>query len=125
MTGKTTTLWTKNTLLVIFQNLIVVLSILREFYVGTNEVKVWVKRMWGCLFLLIFSLNCIFGKMQHGVEDQLIKLLIETQKHDPLKMFHFDIQTNVRKGVLLKYCSFIKFWEPPILLGRIHGAKLP
>ena len=44
VTGKTTTLWTKNTLLVIFQNLIVVLSILREFYVGTNEVKVWVTR---------------------------------------------------------------------------------
>ena len=48
-----------------------------------------------------FSLNCIFDKMQPGVEDQLIKLLIETQKHDPVKIFNFDIQTNVRKGVLL------------------------
>ena len=54
-----------------------------------------------------FSLNCIFGKMQHGVEDQLIKLLIETQKHDPVKIFNFDIQTNVRKGVLLNYCSLV------------------
>ena len=70
-----------------------------------------------------FSLNCIFGKMQPGVEDQLIKLLIETQKHDPVKMFPFDIQTNVRKGV----CSNIAPWfrESPILEGRIHGAKLP
>ena len=50
-----------------------------------------------------FSLNCIFDKMQPGVEDQLIKLLIETQKHDPVKIFNFDIQTNVRKGLLLKY----------------------
>ena len=54
-----------------------------------------------------FSLNCIFGKMQPGVEDQLIKLLIETQKHDPVKIFNFDIQTNVRKGVLLNYCSLV------------------
>ena len=54
-----------------------------------------------------FSLNCIFDKMQPGVEDQLIKLLIETQKHDPVKMFPFDIQTGVRKGVLLKYCSLV------------------
>ena len=30
-----------------------------------------------------------------------------------------------RKGVLLKYRCFIKFWEPPILQGRIHGAELP
>ena len=72
-----------------------------------------------------FSLNCIFDKMQPGVEDQLIKLLIETQKHDPVKIFNFDIQTNVRKGVLLNYRSFIKFWEPPIFQGRIHGAELP
>ena len=54
-----------------------------------------------------FSLNCIFDKMQPGVEDQLIKLLIETQKHDPVKIFNFDIQTNVRKGVLLNYCSLV------------------
>ena len=54
-----------------------------------------------------FSLNCIFDKMQPGVEDQLIKLLIETQKHDPVKMFPFDIQTSVRKGVLLKYCALV------------------
>ena len=54
-----------------------------------------------------FSLNCIFDKMQPGVEDQLIKLLIETKKHDPVKIFNFDIQTNVRKGVLLNYCSLV------------------
>ena len=33
--------------------------------------------------------------------------------------------TNVTLGVLLEYCSFINFWEAPILQGRIHGAKLP
>ena len=32
---------------------------------------------------------------------------------------------NIRKGVLLKYRSFIKFQEPPILQGRIHGTELP
>ena len=26
---------------------------------------------------------------------------------------------------LLKYRSFMKFWEPPILQGRIHGTELP
>ena len=31
----------------------------------------------------------------------------------------------VRKGVLLKYRPFIKFQEPPILQGRIHGTELP
>ena len=40
-------------------------------------------------------------------------------------VLHFDKKTNIRKGVLLKYRSFIKFWETPILQGRIHGAKLP
>ena len=35
------------------------------------------------------------------------------------------IKKNVKKGVLLKYRSLIKFWEPPILQGGIHGAKLP
>ena len=32
---------------------------------------------------------------------------------------------NIRKGVLLKYRSFIKFQEPPILQGSIHGTELP
>ena len=36
-----------------------------------------------------------------------------------------DKKTNVGKGVLLKFRSFIKFWEPPILQGRIHRANLP
>ena len=40
-------------------------------------------------------------------------------------ILHFDRYTNVRKGVLLKYHSFIKFQEPPILQGRIHGTELP
>ena len=40
-------------------------------------------------------------------------------------MLHFDRKTNVRKCVLLKYRSFIKFQEPPILQGRIHGTELP
>ena len=34
-------------------------------------------------------------------------------------MLHFD-----RKRVLLKYRSFLKFWEPPFLQGRIPVAKL-
>ena len=49
---------------------------------------------------------------------------LEFPKYPGRFMLHFDIQTNVRKGVLLKYRSFIKFWEPPILQVRIHGAKL-
>ena len=40
-------------------------------------------------------------------------------------VLHVDGCTNVRKGVLLKYCSFIKFQEPPILQGIIHGTELP
>ena len=52
-------------------------------------------------------------------------LFLEFPKYPGRFMLHFDIKTNVRKGVLLKYRSFIKFWEPPILQGRIHGAKLP
>ena len=40
-------------------------------------------------------------------------------------MLHFDRKTNVTFGVLLKYRSFIEFWEPPILQGRIQGAELP
>ena len=40
-------------------------------------------------------------------------------------MLHFDRLTNITLGVLLKYRSFIKFWEPPILQGRIHGTELP
>ena len=31
------------------------------------------------------------------------KLLTESQKHDHSKMFHFDLQTDVRKGVLEIY----------------------
>ena len=34
------------------------------------------------------------------------KLLMESQKHDHTKMFHFDLKTNVRKYILLKYHSF-------------------
>ena len=30
-----------------------------------------------------------------------------------------------KNELLLKYLSFHKFWETPILQGRIHGAKLP
>ena len=52
-------------------------------------------------------------------------LLLEFPKYPSRFMLHFDIQTNVIKGVLLKYRSFIKFCEPPILQGRIVGAKLP
>ena len=40
-------------------------------------------------------------------------------------MLHFDRLTNVTKGVLLKYRPFIKFPEPPVLQGRIHGTELP
>ena len=40
-------------------------------------------------------------------------------------MLHFDRLTNVTKGVLLKYRSFIQFEEPPILQGRIHETELP
>ena len=40
-------------------------------------------------------------------------------------MLHFDKWTNVRQGVLLKYRSFLKFWDPTILEDRIHRAKLP
>ena len=36
-----------------------------------------------------------------------------------------DRSTKVSKGVLLRYRSVIKFWESPILQGRMHGAKLP
>ena len=52
-------------------------------------------------------------------------LFLEFPKYPGRFMLHFDIWINVRKGVLLKYRSFIKFWEPPILQGRIHGAELP
>ena len=40
-------------------------------------------------------------------------------------ILHFDRYTNVRKGFLLKYHSFIKFQEPPILQGRIQETQLP
>ena len=40
-------------------------------------------------------------------------------------MLHFNREANVRNGVLLKYCSFIKFKRPPILQGKIHGTELP
>ena len=36
---------------------------------------------------------------------------------------HFDRLTNVRKDVLIKYRSFIKRQESPILQGRIHGTE--
>ena len=52
-------------------------------------------------------------------------LFLEFPQNPGSFMLHFDRQTNVTLGVLLKYRSFIKFWEPPILQGRIHGAKLP
>ena len=52
-------------------------------------------------------------------------LFLEFPKNPGSFRLHFDRQTNVTLGVLLKYRSFIKFWEPPILQGRIHGTKLP
>ena len=39
-------------------------------------------------------------------------------------ILHLDRWTNVRKGDLLKYRSFIKFQETPILQGRIHETEL-
>ena len=33
-------------------------------------------------------------------------MLMISQKHDRAKMFPYDMQLNVRKGVLLKYNSF-------------------
>ena len=52
-------------------------------------------------------------------------LFLEFPKMPGSFELHLDKKTNVTLGVLLKYRSFIKFWEPPILQGRIHGAKLP
>ena len=52
-------------------------------------------------------------------------LFLEFPKMQGRFMLHFDRQTNVIKGVLLKYRSFNKFQEPPILQGRIHGTELP
>ena len=43
-------------------------------------------------------------------------LFLEFPKMPGSFMLHFDVAL----GVLLKYRSFIKFWEPPILQGRIH-----
>ena len=39
-------------------------------------------------------------------------------------MLHFDRYTSARKGVLLKYRSFSKFQDPPILQGRMHRTEL-
>ena len=39
-------------------------------------------------------------------------------------MLHFDRYTSARKGVLLKYRSFSKFQDPPILQGRMHETEL-
>ena len=58
--------------------------------------------------------------------DRFIKnIFLEVPKMQGNFVLHFDKQTNARKCVLLKYRSLIKFWEPPILQGGIHGAKLP
>ena len=35
------------------------------------------------------------------------------------------LSADIREIVLLKYRSLIKFQEPPILQGRIHGTELP
>ena len=47
-------------------------------------------------------------------------LFLEFPKYPGSFMLHFDRYPNVRKGVLLKYRSFIKFWE---LNFQVPGAQ--
>ena len=68
---------------------------------------------------------CSFSDRYMYIRPVHKNLFLEFPQNPGSFMLHFDRQTNVTLGVLLKYRSFIKFWEPPILQGRIHGAKLP
>ena len=53
--------------------------------------------------------------------DWFIKIFVwNLKKHDCAKMFHFDIQTLVRKCVLVKYCSFR---EPPFYKAEHTGRN--
>ena len=109
------------------QNLISFLSMHHWDVPSFTYLEFWIEAPVSELFTVHMILTITTNpKLLHCTLDQLIRtLFLEFSKMPSSFVLHVDRFTNVRKGVLLKYRSFIKFWEPPILQGRIHGAKIP
>ena len=48
-----------------------------------------------------------------------------SQKNDSAKIFPYDMQSNIKKGVLLKYHSFLWFQESLVyLMLKLQGAEV-
>ena len=79
-----------------------------------------------CFLCCVFDILCEHLQFWACILGWFIKKpSFEIYKYARQIYVHFDRKTNVREGVLLKYRSFIKFWRPPILQGRINGTELP
>ena len=52
-------------------------------------------------------------------------MLMVSQKNDSAKIFPYDMQSNIKKGVLLKYHSFLWFQESLVyLMLKLRGAEV-
>ena len=97
-----------------------------EMYTSQNTTDSWTKMFSHPQMVVIFIwLSLRLDRFSASLRKQMGQW--NWLLSDRLKDHFFGIFLNCQSVLcynLLKYRSFVKFWEPP-LQGRIHGAKLP